>query len=80
MLTVFALGLVALTCIMLVPQTLGYYLARFEKRDRKVGKVKYWDGDNWLYGFFMLIGLVMVFGVVFMLGLITCVIFGINPL
>lgn len=74
------MGLATLACIVFIPQTLGYYLARFEKRGRKVERAKYWEEDNWVYGFLMLIMLITVLCVVFMLGLIMCIILGIKPL
>lgn len=80
MLTIFSLGFLALACIVFIPQTLGYCIERFEQRNTKCKKAKYWDGDNWLCGFFTLLGMVVVLGLVFILGLIMCLIFGITPL
>ena len=79
MLTVVLLGLMALTLIVFVPQTLGYCVSLSEERDKKIKTVKYWDGDNWFYGLGVLFVMTVCFGVVFFLGLIMCVIFGIDP-
>lgn len=80
MLIIFSMGFLALACIVFIPQTLGYYIERFKQRNTKCKKAKYWDGDNWLYGFSILLGMVAILGLAFMLGLIMCLIFGITPL
>ena len=80
MLIIFSMGFLALACIVFIPQTLGYCVERYGQRDRKCKQVKYWDGDNWLYGFSILLGMVVVLGLAFMLGLVMCLIFDITPL
>ena len=80
MLTIFSLGLVALAVVVFVPQTLGYYVSLYEERGKKIKRTKYWDEDNWCYGFFTIFTLGMVFSLIPMLGILMCLIFGIKPI